>query len=667
MQPCPLMPADTAAATLPPVKGVVLLLTPLLLLGMTEARPVVIGGVLTSPIIETKPLSDKREGLPIWFLPQLGVQTRNDPQDVWLGYGTRSLRYTEPGGWRASGFTLTAPLPAPERYGQGGSLHVALEVLRALGLMLGESPQQLDVSVPRPAAAAPELPTAQVAVQERPPEVATPEPAPPRPTPPAVAVPPVKPPVTTTPRPSSPQPSPTHPTPPQPSPAPPQVITPVAPAPPVSPARITGVRSSLAIIRNIQVQRIVIDLSGPATFSAQNERGNVTLFVPGAQVSADALTLESGDILTFTPDERGVTLRLDTHSSRTQVLVLDDPDRIVIDTAVGLDSSVPPPIKPDALPGGVSLRVLGGLSLLSFDPLRYAPRVATAPTGRALNVAELVRQAGGVAGVNGGYFDPPSSLPVDFVAAGGKLLSGSLERRGTVGFGESGQTLFGFPRPRYILSGEFGSVMVNTITARALPAGLSAFVGDGQTSVGGMGLITLTLNTAANQVIRADANGSVPATGLISLTFDPARFPQLPRTPGSPLTATLNYQMPDWQGVREGLSAGPMLLQGGQIVLNPQREAFNVLTSVWRPTRQVAYAIYRGQPTLAFLEYGTPETFARALHSAGVQDALRLDSGSSATVFVSGGYLGSGGYLNSVWSRPVPNAIVLVPVGSAAK
>ena len=108
-----------------------------------------------------------------------------------------------------------------------------------------------------------------------------------------------------------------------------------------------------------------------------------------------------------------------------------------------------------------------------------------------------------------------------------------------------------------------------------------------------------------------------------------------------------------------------MLLQGGQIVLDPAREAFNVLTGVWRPTRQVAFAIYKGQPTLAFLEFGTPETFARALHSAGVQDALRLDSGSSATVFVSGGYLGTGGYLNTVWSRPVPNAIVLVPVGAA--
>jgi len=441
-----------------------------------------------------------------------------------------------------------------------------------------------------------------------------------------------------------------------------------APAPtpaPLSGPRILGVRSSLTTVRNIQVQRLVIDLSGPATYSARSERGGLTLFLPQANAAPAVQTLESGDTLTFAPDERGVTVRLDAGGGQSQVMTLDDPDRLVIDTATSLSADVPPPLKEDALPDGVSLSVFGGLSLLSFDASRYAPHVVAAPSGAALSVAELVRRGGGVAGVNGGYFDPPSSLPVDFVASGGKLLSASLERRGTVGFDARGAALFGFPRPRYMLSGAFGSLMVNTVTARPAPKLLSAFVGDGKTAVGGPGLTTLTLNSAANGVLRADMNGTVPAADLISLTFDPARFPQLPRTPGSALQAVLNYQSADWQNVREGLSAGPMLLQGGQIVLDPAREAFNVLTGVWRPTRQVAFAIYKGQPTLAFLEFGTPETFARALHSAGVQDALRLDSGSSATVFVSGGYLGTGGYLNTVWSRPVPNAIVLVPVGAA--
>ncbi|GAA4009137.1 hypothetical protein GCM10022631_21810 [Deinococcus rubellus] len=722
-----------------------------LLSAAAAARPVAIGGVPTSPVIETKLLSGGREGLPIWFLPQLGLQTRNDPQDVWLSYGARSLRYTVQGGWQASGFVLAAPLPAPERSGAGGSLHVGLEVLRALGLPLGGSAQRLDVRVARPSVDVPEPPVPQVAFQAAPkantakvdmaktntvktntvkvavkitptatpaltstgqtnPVQANPvkaatkaaaqSPAPlvahspaqpssvqvsrvptppsalrsasvvPTPLPTAPGLPAKAVPASVQPTPRQPTPVQTVPTqsaPTQPAPAPPPAAD-IAPAPmqPAAPSgpRIVGVRSSLTTVRNIQVQRLVIDLSGPATYNARNERGGVTLFLPQASATPGVQTLESGDTLTFAPDERGVTVRLDAGGGQSQVMTLDDPDRLVIDTATSLSADVPPPIKEDALPDGVSLNVFGGLSLLSFDASRYAPHVVTAPSGAALSVAELVRRGGGVAGVNGGYFDPPSSLPVDFVAAGGKLLAASLERRGTVGFDARGAALFGFPRPRYMLSGAFGSLTVNTVTARPAPTLLSAFVGDGKAAVGGPGLLTLTLNSAATNVLRADMNGTVPAADLISLTFDPARFPQLPRTPGSPLQAVLNYQSPDWQNIREGLSAGPMLIQGGQIVLNPAREAFDVLSGVWRPTRQVAFAIYKGQPTLAFLEFGTPETFARALHSAGVQDALRLDSGSSATVFVSGGYLGTGGYLNTVWSRPVPNAIVLVPVST---
>ncbi|AZI42993.1 hypothetical protein EHF33_09775 [Deinococcus psychrotolerans] len=761
-------------------------------LTLAAARPVVISGVPTSPVIETKLLAGSKEGLPIWFLPQLGLQTRNKPQDVWLSYGPRSLRYTPQGGWAASGFALTAPLPAPERYGSGGSLHVGLDVLRALGVPLAGNAEQLDVrvvqaarevplpvpqfgfnlaptlvtpkvvqaakvplspkpSVPKPSTSKPDVakpsgakisinPTALKAVSAptSPPPVSPPKAAPEK-VKPVVKLPsPVKAspavghsgsasplatssaitsstavgPTSASPaavkaavnkavtevlelraevaqKPSlrsasieptpiappagllAPVPTSITPTPVAPPPVAPTMSAPTplpAPTPPplLSGPKIVGTRSSLSTVRNIQLQRLVIDLSGPATYSAKNERGGVTLFLPQVSADSNVQTLDSGDTLTLAPDSNGVTVRLDAGGGQSQVSTLNDPDRIVIDTATSLSADVPPPINPDALPIGVSLKAFGGLSLLSFDPAQFTPRVVAAPVGVALNVSELVRRVGGVAGVNGGYFDPPSSLPVDFVAAGGKLLAASLERRGTVGFSEGGTTLFGFPRPRYMLTGAFGSLMVNTVTARPAPKLLTAFVGDGKTAVGGAGLLTLTLNAAASGVSKAELGGAVPAAGRISLSFDPARFPQLPTAEGSSIQATLNYQSQEWQGVRDGLSAGPMLLQGGEIVLNPEREAFNVLTGVWRPTRQVAFAIYKGQPTLAFLEFGTPETFARALHNVGVTDALRLDSGSSATVFVSGGYLGTGGYLNTVWSRPVPNAIVLVPTNNTA-
>ena len=85
-----------------------------------------------------------------------------------------------------------------------------------------------------------------------------------------------------------PTPTPAAPTPPAPTlpPALPAADSAPAPTPaPLSGPRILGVRSSLTTVRNIQVQRLVIDLSGPATYSARSERGGLTLFLPQANAA----------------------------------------------------------------------------------------------------------------------------------------------------------------------------------------------------------------------------------------------------------------------------------------------------------------------------------------------------------------------------------------------
>lgn len=363
--------------------------------------------------------------------------------------------------------------------------------------------------------------------------------------------------------------------------------------------------------------------------------------------------LQSGDTLTLTRAAGQLTVRLETgDGGLSKVFTLDNPYRVVIDTVTNLDPSVTPPPDLEALPPGAAHRQIGKLQLLSFDSSHFTPKIVTAGVGASASVFDLVKRAGGVAGVNGGYFDPKTSFPVDLVAQGGLMLNSSLERRATLGFTDEG-VLFGFPRPRYILAGGWGTLTVNTVRPQPHPNWVTAFVGDGRTGVGGPGFITLYLDGAS--VTRALSGPSIPPAGQISVTFDPVRFPQLPQGAGAPLQLVLNWAAPGWDGVREALSAGPLLVEGGQYALDALREGFDVKTSVWRPTRQVAFAMYAGQPTIAYFDNGTPEEFARALVGVGVSRALRLDSGSSATVYV------AGGYFNTVWSRPVPNAIVFVP------
>lgn len=576
-----------------------------------SARPVAVGGVMQAAAVETRPLPSGSEALAVWTLPRLGVAVRNDPQDLRLRYGERELRHAPGLGWRAVGFTLPGGtvLAAPQSL--GASLYVPLAALRLLGVpVTADTPGLLGFAAP---AAVPE------------------ETLPPSPDLPA---------------------------------------TDAAPAPPALPplANLGTVRVGRSVHRTVEVQRVVLELSAAAPHSVVRESGGLSVVLPRVTGSPSQTALRSGDLLRVEPAGDGVRVHLRTGGGSSEIFILDNPHRVVIDTTTHLDPRVPPPVNPEALPEGVTYRTrAGGLHLLSFDPARFQPRVVTAPVGAARDVASLVKSAGGVAGVNGGYFDPASSLPVDLVAVGGLLTAGSLEKRAAVGFTPQGTPLFGYPRPRYVVGGDFGTLTVNGVGAKVRPTLLTAFVGDGATRVGAEGLTTLW--TEDGRVSRVVPGPAVPPRGTLALTFDPARFPALPRTPGARLTVSVNWQATDapWERAQDALAAGPLLLQGGRVVLDPKREAFDTGASIWRATRQVAFGVLEGQPTVAYLEHGTPEAFAAALAGAGVRDAVRLDSGSSATAYLTGGYAGLGAYLNTVWSRPVPNAIVFVPKVTGAR
>ena len=649
-------------ATLPRVKRPATLLSCTLLtalglsavLGLAGARPVALGGVMTSPRIETKPLPGGTEGLPVWFLPRLGVTVQNTAGTLSLSYAGRSLNFVS-GRWLAQNIgTVPAVLPVPELY--GGSVHVGVSVLAVLGVpVLADTPDVLDYAP----AGAPGSLTGEIAPVEVQPQPVAPLLVPV----PLVPVPPVtQPPVAPLPV------------------APPPVIQPPVPQPPIvqppqppfTPlARLTSVRSSRSLDRNIEVQRVVLELSAPVAYTVVRDRSGLSVALPGVSSEPQAAQLESGDDLGVSLGAAGSTFRLDTRGGVSEVFTLPDPARIVIDTTTNIDPSVPPPVQQGALPDGVTLRKLGGLSLLTFDA-RYAPRVVAAPLGRASAVADLVKAQGGVAGVNGGYFDPASSLPVDLVALGGLMVAPSLEKRATLGLDAQGAPRLGYPRPRYVLSAPGLQLTVNSVSARPNPLWVTAFVGDGHTLAGGAGLTTLVLQgglspllAPAGTVHRALTGRFVPATGDFTVTFDPARYPGLALPSGSQLSYSLNWQTPGWDGIQQALAAGPLLVSGGRLVLDPAREGFDTSGSIWRATRQVAFITVGDRTGVAFLDNGTPGDFARALVGAGVSSAMRLDSGSSATVYVTGGYLNAGGYLNTVWSRPVPNALVFVPRLSA--
>ncbi|GHG08072.1 hypothetical protein GCM10017783_20810 [Deinococcus piscis] len=566
-----------------------------------QARPLSVGGEVQSAALSSRELSSG-EGLAVWTLPRLGVAVRNDPKDLRLLYGGRELRWAPGRGWQAVGFAAGAALPAPEQVGQ--SLYVGLDILRALGVPLSVTPQAVEVAAPRAVPAGTLPPSPASAPGQNPGAASTA----------------------------------TH--------------------------TLSSVRQSVSRQRTVELQRTVLELqgSGEAFYQVQQRGGAVSLSLPYTRSAARSEILDGGAVLLVTPAGSGSQLDLLTGGGQTRIFTLQNPTRIVLDTVVYRDRSQTPPVATELLPQGVRYRQQGGLSLLSFDPSRYRPRVVSAPWGQRTGLAALVRSAGGVAGINGGYFDMQSGKPVDLVAQGGVMRIGSLQKRATLGFTPAGEVLLGYPAPRYVAEVGGQRLLVNQMTPLPRPELLTAWAGDGRT-VGAAGLVTLTVRPGTDQVLTAQSGTVTTQPGNLHLTFDPARFPALPRTAGAPLSLRLEWNASDapWPSSEDALSAGPLLLRGGQSVLNPQREGFDTAGSIWRATHQTAFGLLGGWPTFAYLERGTPEQLLVALRTAGLSDAVRMDSGGSSAVYLSGGYADLGGYLNPAWSRDIPNAVVMVP------
>ena len=316
------------------------------------------------------------------------------------------------------------------------------------------------------------------------------------------------------------------------------------------------------------------------------------------------------------------------------------------------------PPSPGVPPLGVTYAVSpvgkSKLHLVSLDPTRFTPKVLAAPWGGAKTALEFARDIGAVVAVNGGYFDPPTLQAVDYLVSSSRLLSYWRGSRAGVGFTPSG-LLWGAPRSRLQLEVGGGKYTVNSIQPTPNPKYLTMFVGDGFNRVGGLGFTTLIV--AGGAITLSGDAAFTPALGEVTLTFDPNALPVLnvSSTIGSSAAVTITSSDAAWLGATEALAAGPRLVSGGAFAVNGKLEGFDTSGEIWRATRQVAFGVDgRGWYVVAMLELGTPEEFASALIAAGLRDALRMDSGSSAQIALSGGLIGAR------WARAVPNAIAFV-------
>ena len=411
-----------------------------------------------------------------------------------------------------------------------------------------------------------------------------------------------------------------------------------------------------------RASRVTLDVSKSSLASLEQVSSNsVRIHLENNFLSNPRLLPVGGESLSrarLIPDGLNTILDLEVSKHATvQLSSLSNPDRVVIDVVI---PDAPTPAS-GFIPNGVTYTVnnsLGSkLHLVTLESGKFKPKIVTAGLGGGKTALEYAEDTGAIAAVNGGYYDVAQSQSVDLVVTNAQISSYARGNRATLGlvnddlFGT--RAVWGTPKVRLVLNLNGKTWNISTTRAAPHPQWLTYFVGDGFVPTGGLGFVTLVLQDG--KILEQHDEVFTPAAGQVTLSFNPLAFPGLTPNVGDAVNINITWSDPLFAGAGDVLAAGPKLVTNSLFAVNPTLEGFDPTKEIWRSTKQVSIGLdQKNNWVIAYLEQGTPEEFARALVTAGLKDAMRLDSGGSAQVFLAGGMLP-----NSA-SRAVPNAIVFV-------
>lgn len=328
---------------------------------------------------------------------------------------------------------------------------------------------------------------------------------------------------------------------------------------------------------------------------------------------------------------------------RYRTFLLSNPSRYVLDVYY-LE-----PEREEALEPGFRYRELWAwtpepvrMYWLEASPGRWRMEPVGRPGERRL-LPEMA--PGALAILNGGYFDGPTGTPIGLWVRSGVPLSFPFGRSAL--FWQDDTVFAG--RPRFTAS-------VQLMDGRSLRVGLN------------LARARYTVHTLPGLVGRAGENvhlvrgeqiiATYPAPyqlpeGLWALTF-PAEEP-VART-GETLRLVVSLEPP----ANHALEAGPLLLQAGVNVFDPNAEPFRDRAPVEAVAAQSAVA-WSQEGALFFIvtEPMRPEALARVLQEQGLWGAIRMDGGGSAQLWVQGRLRNPGNGL--LGARPVVSGLALYP------
>ncbi|WP_155523724.1 phosphodiester glycosidase family protein [Nodosilinea nodulosa] len=416
--------------------------------------------------------------------------------------------------------------------------------------------------------------------------------------------------------------------------------------------------AQIVAVRREAQERLIIDLSGPAPVSLADSADSLTLTLgatAGDRVIQDAIASPAGaqlGSLTVTPVPGG--LRFQASASHPPHLVTQT-NQIIVD--IRADSLPPHSI---AWAPGVrwQQRYISAAGQmfpvywLQLDPAQVSLRpIWTDPT-TAVGTAPLTTIAQrwqAAAAINAGFFNRNNQYPLGAVRSNNSWISGPILSRGAVGWNDRGQVHM----ERLFLNQTLTAAGGQTFPIQAINSGyVQAGIGLYTSAWGpayrpiteGEILITVVNDAVANQQAASALGGGgllIPTDGYILALRSYATAAQaLPRgqqvaLSSEVLPATL-APFPNLVG------GGPLLIRDRVQVLNAGLEQFSSAFATQAAPRS-AIATTSDSSILLVAVHQSPagpgptlNQLAQIMLQLGAIDALNLDGGSSASLYLGG-------------------------------
>lgn len=280
---------------------------------------------------------------------------------------------------------------------------------------------------------------------------------------------------------------------------------------------------------------------------------------------------------------------------------------------------------------------------IKLQPIWSTPNtlVGTAP------LSVLAQQSQAAGAINGGYFNRNNRLPLGAIRKGNRWLSSPILGRGAIAWNDAGEFQLGrLQLQETVIAGNGDRLLLNNLNSGFVEKGAARYTPDWGATYTPLLKNETILTVVNNQVIRQQqtqgnqAAIAIPPNGYLLVLRD--LQPPTGLAVGSRLRSEINTNPANFNQYPNILSAGPLLLLNGQVVLNATAEQFKPPFDRQSASRSAIGRTASGQVIIAAVHnrVGGPGPtlgeMALILRQMGAVDALNLDGGSSTALYLGG-------------------------------